>query len=180
MLLISIGSLGYASLNGTVTAIACLENANYQIKIAECCIVDYKGFGPEISCNEREVNFNDTIFPGWELKLNTTIHNNVTESTICKLNCTISYWNETIGWVVTDESELFELFKIQYSGVFYNATTNDPIEGDPILTQCESVFHIDHFIFDPTLEEYEEMLCQTFLIRIQIFTNPPNDPEGGT
>jgi len=182
MLLISIGGFGYAQLGDSINTIADLENAEYNIEITDCKVVAYNGFCYQLFWDQREVSFNDSgIFPEWNIVLNTTIHNR-NDSWVCKLTYTISYWNETLSdWVVTNPEELKNLFRLEYKSEFYNATSGELIVGDPELLPCQSVFKIEQLTFIASEPEFEQMLDETFHIKIEVVaTYPDPDPlEGG-
>lgn len=182
MLLISIAGFGYATYNESVYTIASLESAVYAIEMIPPCNVEfYNGLGYELFCDEHEVSFNDScIFPGWELILNITIRN--VGDTVCSLNYTISYWNEsTNNWKLTDENGLLTLFKIEYNSYYCNETTGDPIVGAPEIIPLDSVFKIEHLKFVASEQQFQELLGETFLIKIEVHaTHPAPDPlEGG-
>lgn len=181
MLLMSIAGFGYATFNESVYTLASLESAVYAIEITNCRVEFCNGLCYQLIWNEHGVSFNDSgIFPTWELILNMTIYN-VGDAT-CSLNSTISYWNETLSsWLFTDENGLHTLFKLEYESYYCNETTGDPIAGAPELFPNRSVFKIEHLTFVASEVEFEEMLGETFLIKIEVkATDPPPDPlEGG-
>jgi hypothetical protein len=179
MLLISIASFTYASLSETVNTVADLASADYAIEITGCRVEKYNGLGYDLYYDTKQVSFNDScIFPGWELVINVTIHNKPDESWICKLNYTISYWNETIGdWIVTDHDDLLNRFRLDYETGFYNATSGEPIVGDPLLLPDESVFNMEHFTFVASNAEFEKMLDETFIIKVDVMANYPDPIE---
>lgn len=182
ILLVAIASMGCAAFTDSVYTIASFSNADYEIEITDCQVVEYNGFGYDLYWDSEEVSFNDTlVFPGWELKLKTTIHNKAT-SWVCRLNYTIYYWNKTTSkWETTDETGLLNKFRIQYDTKFYNTTTGEEIPGEPHLLPCQSVHKIEHLFFDG--QNYEELRGKTFLIKIKVIATYPNSPEnseGGT
>ena len=179
MLLISIGSFGYATLNSSINTIAELENADYDIEITNCRVESYHGVCYQLFWDENQISFNDSnIFPDWELILNITIHNKA-NSWVCKINYTISYWNETAGnWIITDENGLLNLFKLEYETKFYNATTGAVIIGDPEVLPCHSIYKIERLKFVATDQEFEELLGKTFDIKIEVCGTYPDPPEG--
>jgi hypothetical protein len=181
MLLISIASFGYATLDDSIYAIADLQNADYDIEITNCRVEAYNGFGYQLFWDMNGISFNDSyILPGWELVINATIHNK-DASWVCKLNYTISYWNETDGkWTATDEAGLLKLFKIQYETEFRNITNGEIIDGNPELFPNDSVLKIEHLEFVASPEEFEELSCKTFLLQIEVAATYPDPPAGGT
>jgi len=180
MLMISIGGFGYASFNDSVYTIASFSSPDYDIEITACQVEAYNGFCYQLFWDQNGVSFNDSnIFPGWELVINATIHNKA-DSWVCKLNYTIFYWDETaVNWIATDEAGLLNLFRIEYETKFYNETTGVVIVGDPELLPCQSVFQIESLKFVASDEEFEELLCETFSIKIEVAGTYPDPPEGG-
>jgi hypothetical protein len=180
MLLMSIASFTYASLSETVNTVADLASADYAIEITGCRVEYYNGLGYDLYYDTKQVSFNDScIFPGWELIINVTIHNEPT-SWICKLNYSISYWNETIGdWVVTDHNDLLNRFRLDYETGFYNATTGEPIVGDPLLLPDESVFKVEHLTFVASNDEFNKMMDETFSIKVDVMANYPDPIDSG-
>ena len=179
MLFILIVSFGYASINDSVYAIASLENPDYDIEITNCRVEFYNGLYYQIFYNQNGVSFNDSnVFPGWELILNITIHNTA-DSWVCKLTYNVSYWNETANnWILTDQAGLLNLFKIEYETKFYN-TSGQIIIGDPELFPEQSVYKVEHLKFVATNEEYQELLFEKFLIKIEVFPTYPDPPFDG-
>lgn len=174
MLLITIASLGYAALNDSVDTIVDLQNAEYAIEITDCRVEAYNGLCYQLFWDEHGVSFNDSnIFPGWELVINITIHN---IADLCQLNYTIYYWDGT-AWIDTDEAELLSLFRIKYETKFYNATSGPDfgaeIQGNPVLDFCESVFKVEHLEFVASTDEFENLLGETFQIKIVVQAVPP-------
>lgn len=180
MLFILIVSFGYASINDSVYTIASLENPDYDIEITNCRVEKYNGLYPQIFWNKNGVSFNDSnIFPGWELVLNITIHNKA-DSWVCKLIYNVSYWNEIANnWIVTDQAGLLNLFKIEYETAFYNITSGEIIIGNPELFPEQSVYEVVHLKFVATNEEYQELLFEKFLIKIEVSTTYPDPPFDG-
>jgi hypothetical protein len=180
MLMICIGSFGYASFNGSIYTIASLSSPDYDIEITACRIEAYNGINCQLFWDQNGVSFNDSnVFPGWELIINTTIHNKA-DSWVCKLNYTIFYWDEvTVNWIIIDEAELLSLFRIEYETEFYNETTGLIIVGDPELRPCQSVHQIERLTFVASDEEYEAFLGEIFDIKIEVYGTYPDPPEGG-
>jgi len=179
ILFILMASFGYASINSTIYTIATLQSPEYDIKITDCQVEFYNGLCYEIFYNENSVSFNDSnVFPGWELILNLTILNTL-DSWVCKLQYTIFYWNETANdWIATDETELLNLFKLQYETAFYNAT-GDIITENPELNIGEIVYKMEHLKFVATPEEYENLLLKEVILKIEVLATYPDPPFDG-
>jgi hypothetical protein len=177
------GGFGYAVFDDSINTIAELEAADYHIEVTDAKVISYNGFGVhQFFWDSATVSFNDSsIFPGWELILNVTIHN-TPDSWIAKVNYTIFYWNETSGtWIPTDENGLLDLFKLEYETKFYNITTGELIPGDPELWPDQSIFNIERLKFVATDEEFQALLGHTFEVKIEVYgTYPDPDPLEGS
>jgi len=200
MLLITIASVGYAALILTdkVFVGANLSNANYCIEITDCTEEYYNGYAgsSRLYRDNRKVIFNDgSIFPGWELVLVTKIHNKI-DSWLANFTYIISYSeDEGVTWIKCNETELYNLFGINYTDGFYLGPGPDGIWDTPehpsnddvplpetyYMYPCNSTYKKEHLIFDPNdpnlLEQLED---KWIMIKITIVATYPDDPFKNT
>ncbi len=187
MLLIILGSLGYAAWTDQITTIANLTAADYQIEILDCWIQEYNGQGCELlwEIGGKEVSFTDeTLFPGWNLTLFTKIHNkDISQSWVIKINYTLYYLEEeTQNWIKCTETELFNLFRINYTGEFYLDPGDDGIWCTPDdvpmppnygINPCNSVYSKQHLFFNA--QDSPELSNKSFNVKVVITATYPQE-----
>ena len=172
MLLISIVGFGYAQWNDTLTVVSYMQGGTESMEITNCTITYYNGYGDYIiSWDEDTVYFEDTnLFPGWELRLNLTIHNDGTIPLVLRYEISYS-WDEGITWIpAPDPSILYDEFRIDYTDGLYNATGHlwDPTQ---YLWPCETVYKIEQLLFDA--QDRSDLQGKTFTIKVEIIGSPP-------
>lgn len=192
LLLIILSSLGYAAWTDQISTIANLASADYQIEILDCWTQEYNGQGCELlwQLGGKTIAFTDeALFPGWQLTLYAKIHNKgITESWVATLNYTLSYLDpQTQNWIECTPTELYDLFKIAYTGTFYlepgpdglwNTPDDVPMPQGYQIIPCHSVYNRQTLYFDA--QNHPELANTTFTIKITIIATYPVDTEETT
>jgi hypothetical protein len=187
LLFIIIGSMAYAAWTDELTTTATLDSADYQIEIIDCWVQHYNGLGYTLVFDQggKEIAFADeAIFPGWNLTLITKVHNKaITISWYATINYTLYYQDETTGdWVECTATELYDLFRIKYTGGFYMDAgpdgiwcTPDDTVMDPNyqIVPCTCVYNVQTMIFDG--QNHPELLGRTFNIKVVLIATYPQD-----
>jgi hypothetical protein len=181
-----LGSIGYATWSDTLSATADLSNADYNVEIINCWIQQYNGQGCTLlwQKGETEVSFTDeAIFPGWNLILYTQVHNKgQNESWVATVNYTIYYQDEqTLEWMQTNETQLYDLFRIRYTNGFFlnNGTDNawntpddTAMPPDYEWIPCTMVFSRQELLFDA--QDRPDLMDKTFNIKVVLTVTYPN------
>jgi hypothetical protein len=181
-----LGSIGYATWSDTLSAEADLSNADYNVEIINCWIQQYNGQGCTLLWEKgtTEVSFTDeAIFPGWNLILYTQVHNKgQNESWVATVNYTIYYQDEqTLEWVQTNETELYDLFRISYTSGFFlnngtdtiwNTPDDTPMPLDYEWIPCTMVFSRQELLFDA--QDRPDLMGKTFNIKVVLTVTYPN------
>lgn len=187
LLFIILGSLGYAAWTDQITTTATLDSVDYQIEILDCWVQHYNGLGYTLFWEQggKEIAFADeAIFPGWNLTLITKVHNKgLLDSWYAVINFTLYYQDEQTGdWIECTETELYNLFRIQYTGGFYLDSGPDgiwctpddtPMPPEYQITPCTSVYNIQNLFFDA--QNHPELLGKTFNIKSVLTATYPQD-----
>lgn len=180
MLIITIAGFGYATFNDSINTIAELSNADYSIEITDCQVVKYNGIAYQLFWDQTGVSFNDSdLFPGWELIINTTIHNKAEDqSWVCVIYYTLHYWNNTINdWTLTNEAELQQLFGISYTGEFYlDAGWTTLMPPNYEIQPNQNVYHKEQFVYDGT--QNPQLADPNFAIKVTVYATYPQVDEG--
>jgi hypothetical protein len=154
MLLIPLSSFGYAQYSNTLYTIANLDNAEEDLRITTYEVAYYNGHDAleiSIAADGKSIAIEDTLlYPEWELKLVTEIHNHGTAP--------LWLWSEIIhNGVTIPETELLDLFRIRYTDGFYDNPGPDGewFTGDDEyfdlslqLFPSDYAYKLEHLIFD--------------------------------
>jgi hypothetical protein len=161
LLFIILGSIGYAAWSDTISTVATLSSADYSIEIIDCWKQQYNGQGCTLiwEVGGKEISFTDeALFPGWQLTLFTKIHNKHENiSWVAVINYTLYYSLDELNWIQCNETELYNLFRIQYTGGFYldpgpdgiwNTSDDTPMPLDYQIIPCTHVYNRQELFFD--------------------------------
>ena len=169
MLLIPLFAFGYAQWNDTLTVVSYMRAGTESIRITSYNVTYYNGYGNyTLYLEEDTLYFNETnLFPGWELKLEVVIHNNGTIPVNISYNIYYS-WDQN-NWVKVedpqDPKELYDEFGIVYTDGLYNET-GEPWDPSQYLWPCETVYKIEHLLFDA--QDRPDLQGKTFTIKVEI------------
>jgi len=194
MILITMSGLGYAAWNDNLTTVVSLSSATYDLEITEWHVektnsYDANGngeiFGDELKIENvlaegQVVGLQieaDPVFPSWELLMVIRIHNTAT-SWITNLEYKISYSWDGTNWVETTKEELQTLLGIIYTDGFYLGPGPDGIWGtnddQPVsfpINPCESVWKLEHILFDA--QDRTDLQGKIFYLMIEIIATYP-------
>ena len=168
MLFITLSGLGYATVSDNVTATFRLHSAKVDPKITNYWIIDYYGYGFDITLDEPDnktlIFTDELLFPGWHLNLLIEITNDA--DVAVNLNYTIEYLNGS-DWITTDKEGLLDLFRIIYEDGFYlDQDCNNPIPQNYTLGIGEVVYKKEYLYFDA--QDYPELQDQEFVFHVII------------
>ena len=170
MLFITLFGLGYATVSDSVTTTFRLHSAKVDPKITNYWIIDYYGYGFDITLDEPDnktlIFTDDLLFPGWYLELLIEIKNDA--DVAVSLNYTIEYLNGST-WVTTNKTRLLDLFRIIYEDGFYrDQECSDPIIDlqNYTLGSGDVVYKKEDLYFDA--QDYPELQDKEFEFRVRI------------
>ncbi|MEM3459018.1 MAG: hypothetical protein QXN36_00305 [Candidatus Bathyarchaeia archaeon] len=187
LMLIILGSLGYAAWTDQITTTAELEAAEYNIEIINVWIQHYNGLGCQLLWEEggKDISFTDeALFPGWNLTLISQIHNKaITESWVATVNYTLYYEDPQTGnWIECTEQDLYALFRIKYTGAFYldpgpdqtwDTPDDTPMPPDYQWIPCTQIYNKQNLYFDA--QDRPDLAGTSFSIRVAIIATYPQE-----
>jgi len=186
LLFIILGSIGYAAWSDTLSTTAELTNADYDIEIINCWIQESNSQGCTLIWEKGgvQISFTDEgLFPGWQLTLFTQVHNKgQNDSWVGVINYTIYYQDEeTLNWVQCNETDLYNLFRIRYTGGFYlnngtdgiwNTLDDTPMPTEYQIIPCTCVYNKQTLFFDA--QDRPDLMDKTFNIQVVLTVTYPN------
>jgi hypothetical protein len=188
LLFIILGSLGYAAWSDTISTTATFTSATYDVEILDCWKQEYNGQGCTLiwEVGGKDISFTDeALFPGWQLTLFTKIHNkDQSQSWVAVINYTLYYSDDGVNWIQCNETELYNQYRIQYTGGFYldpgpdgtwNTPDDTPMPPDYTIDPCTCVYNKQNLFFDA--QDHPELSGKSFSIKVVITATYPQEEE---